>query len=412
MRVTVVGGGISGCVAALAASHAGHAVTLLERSSRLGGILADQTFGGERWFRTCQYANTSPRWFRDLQRNCGGDWLEFPHRYGSWSDLFGTVVLHHDFAQVVVPERSAEAVDGGLEFASAADRLTRYPSDVSHVLLDWAGRWGRLDELAPESCDMMQVGRVFMRDDLEGTRSLKAGSALADTLYGLPRSLCRPQVEVQGAAVPRDGWDSILAAIEGYLRRIGVQVLTGRTARPRLVEPGRVHVEVDRTRVDADVVVWCANPTPLARLLLGERLDAPLLRMRNWYFELDGDVSRDPVYWQVFSSRSPIVRIFVYPMASSHRVTVEAFDIETTWQTILKDATRMIADLAGDVRLTMAGGVADRRYVLLTNADKLRFEALSMASLRSGVAPGGWSSYGRDQRLASVLGAMRELGVG
>jgi glycine/D-amino acid oxidase-like deaminating enzyme len=412
VRVLVIGGGISGCVAALIASQAGHAVTLVERAQRLGGILADQTFGGERWYRTCQYANTSPPWFRELRRSCGGDWLEFPHRYGSWSDLFGTVVLHHDFAQVVVPERAAEAVGGSLEFASAADRLTRYPSNLSQVLLEWASRWGRLDDLAPENCNMMQLGRVFMRDDVEGTRSLKASSVAADALYGLPRSLCCPQIEVQGAAVPRDGWDSVMASIHDALRRHRAQVLTGRAAVPRLVEAGRVHVDVDGARFDAELLIWCANPTPLVRLLLGERLDAPLLRMRNWYFECEGDVPSDPVYWQVFSNRSPIVRIFAYPMASTRRVTVEAFDVETSGETIREDATRMISDLAGDVRLRTVGAVADRRYVLLTNEDKRRLDALSSASLRAGVVPGGWSAYGRDQRLASVLGGMRELGVG
>ena len=55
LRVVVVGGGISGSLAALNSAKAGHEVTILEGSRNLGGALRDHELSDGTWYRNCQY---------------------------------------------------------------------------------------------------------------------------------------------------------------------------------------------------------------------------------------------------------------------------------------------------------------------------------------------------------------------
>ena len=46
MKVAVIGGGFTGCMAALHSAQEGHEVTLLESGDRLGGVLRDVEASG------------------------------------------------------------------------------------------------------------------------------------------------------------------------------------------------------------------------------------------------------------------------------------------------------------------------------------------------------------------------------
>jgi len=407
VRVLVAGAGISGCAAALAASEAGHEVTLLEVGRTAGGVLRDEEINTGSWYRNCQYFNVGTEWFDLFLRCSGARFTMFPHRYGSWNDLFMTRVAQQDFAQVVVPGAEARPITDETALSSVADRLSRYPHSVSKEVRRWADSWGDLETLHHENSDLMQVGRVFHCDDVDGTISCKRLSEIGELLYGVPRDIHRPALPVREAALPIDGWNRAFEAVTRALVARRVRVEFGARASVRL-ERCRVQVDFLQETCSPDLVVWCANPHPLMTALGLGRLDSPVTKMSSLLCEVDGSLPPQPMYWQVFSRSMPIVRLFFHEHRQVPRLTVEAFDSRLEMPEVAKLASEVLKDFGFDMRLKPVAVVPDRRYVLTTIRDRDLLSSMDDLATRVPVVTGGWSFFGRDQRIGHIFRAMRD----
>jgi hypothetical protein len=410
VKVLVVGAGISGCVAALAASEAGHSVTILEMGPAVGGILRDHELKEGRWYRNCQYLDVGTAWCDNFLRFSVVEHEIFEHHYGSWNDLFGQPVVHHDFAQIVVSGLDARPLLGATDFTSAADRLSRYPEAVSLPLRNWGSNWGDLEKLHHDNCQMMQLARVFHVDDEAGVMLLKSEHAVSDALYGVPRSVMQPPAPVQLAALPVGGWNHAFEQITRALDARGVRLLL-RTRAKASLQDGFIRVETRQGAIDFDLAVWCANPNPLVDAFGLERLDSPATHMVNLLCEVSGTLPEWPTYWQIFSRSSPIVRLFSYHLEGKPRLTIEAFASETDATELADQASKFACDLGVVVSLKAVALVRDRRYVLVTTKDRNRFADLDATAAASSLITGGWHAYGRDQRMAHILGAMHQWGA-
>jgi hypothetical protein len=142
----------------------------------------------------------------------------FDHHYGSWNDLFGPVMVHHGFAQPVVPgalgKPSASKDFANLWQGSVADYLAVHEPRVAEPLKSWASRVGPVNSLAACNVIPLQVGRVFYPEDPSSVRSRKKADPQMDATLGLPRELLEPPVKPQGGALPSKGFD-------GYMQSSG-----------------------------------------------------------------------------------------------------------------------------------------------------------------------------------------------
>jgi glycine/D-amino acid oxidase-like deaminating enzyme len=405
VRVVVVGAGMSGCVAGLAAAEAGHDVVILEAAARIGGVLGDHDFDGHRWYRNCQYLNPDQPWVQWLATLAELPLEVFDHHYGSWNDLFGTKVWWNDFAQPVVRGVLASPMDGTLSFASLDDRLRAYPPRVSEPIRRWATRYGDLTLLDADNANPLQVGRVLLADDIEGVRKERFASVVADQLYGLPRTLRAASIEP--AALPVGGWSAAMVRIAAALERRGAVLRCRSTVRPSLSAEGKLQVAVRGEIVPADLVVWCANPNPLVTALGLRPLDSWVTRMLNLLGEVESGMPAQPMYWQIFARGSPLVRVYAYRLRERALATFEAFDDDTP-ATELEESVRSISgDLGLGLTAESLRRVSDRRFVLLTQRDREVLRELEEHAVGIGLVTGGWHTYGRDPRIAHVLSNLR-----
>jgi glycine/D-amino acid oxidase-like deaminating enzyme len=414
MKIAIVGGGFSGLMTALALAQSGHEVTVYEADVALGGIVRDITLAHGRFFRGCHYMNLAPD-FQALWPLVDGLELTcFDHRYGSWNDLFGTVMVHHDFAQPVVPgpigNGSSRGDDATLWQGSVADYLATHEPRVAERLNAWVSRVGDSRYLAASNVISLQVGRVFYPDDVQRVRAQKQADALKDQTLGLPRGLFEPPVGLQRCALPTAGFDGYMDSVAAALARAGVRTLTDAPVKPLRLPDGRCGQEIRGIPVEADWVVWCANPTPLLKVMAGERLDSYVTRCICVYACLQGDVPRDPVYYQTFGSKHPLMRIFSYDLGGP-KLTVEALDEGWTLEELVAATHRVMHDLGWHARVTEAAAIQEKRHSLVSLHDQDCLERFAAHAADSGIITGGWHHYGRDRRLRDILTQLQLEGL-
>lgn len=414
MNIAVVGGGFSGAMTALALARQGHAVTIYEAGTELGGIVRDVHLPHGRFLRGCHYMNLAPS-FQALWPHIDDLALtRFDHHYGSWNNLFGPVMVHHDFAQPVVPGPLGDGAATGdttaLWAGSVADYLALHEPRVGRVLTTWAERVGDVHSLAAINAIPLQLSRVFYPDDLAAVRAAKQADALLDSTLGVPRSLFEPPLPVQGGALPTHGFDDYMRCLQATLDRLGVRTMLNAPVKPVRQADDRCGLSLRGEAVAADWVVWCANPTPLLQVLTGDRLESPATRCVYLYATVNGALPEQPLYYQAFGHDHPVMRLFSYELGG-RKLTIEALDEGWTPAQLVATTEQILRDLGWPVRVTHAEVQPEKRYALVSQHDLTCMTRFARKAARLGVVTGGWQHYGRDRRFGDILDQLTQVGL-
>jgi glycine/D-amino acid oxidase-like deaminating enzyme len=402
MRVAVVGGGITGCIAALECAQRGHEVRLFELGDKLGGIMSDLHRGGSHYLNGCHYLDRGTAWFESLRERIDCGFVDFVHEYGSLTSLLGQFHRHDDFAQPVFSGQTPCFPQQAADFVTVGDRLDVYPAEIARTLKDWSRGFGAPDGLHVNCIKSMQLGRLFFVDDIAGMEQRKAESPLADELLGLPRTIRDPDLSKAIASLPPQGFDAFFAAMARLLEASGVEINLSAPVAPLAGSAGGVSFRAKKAVLEADRYLWCTNPTALFIAAGVGQLDSPVTNM----FCLAGDLAAVPqpqtVYYHVFSNSNRTTRVFTYDI-DGPKVTVEGFNLDQPDADIEADAAAVLDQLGipgivGETRI-----VRQKRYVNYTVKDLQMIEQFETVAGRIGVVPGGWQHFSRDGKIASML---------
>jgi UDP-galactopyranose mutase len=301
-RVTVVGGGFGGLASAARLGKLGHRVTLLERSSRLGGALTSESADGFTW-DAGPTATLLPAVLRDLFRKSGRP-LE---REVDLQPL--DVVREHRFedgSRVALPGGSRAAQLTALE-ALAPGLGEQW---VAHVA-SYADTWDLLRRdylerpwdptLAPRALTDLLTGREMLHRRLRRTfrderLRLVAGQPFVADGHDLRNVPAWAGVTAYleqrfGTWTVPGGMAALGSALAERLDTRGVTVLLDTEVRDVVVRDGRaVAVSTANGEVDADVVVCAVDPRRLPVLAPHVRRTMPAIPPVVCHLGLDGDV--------------------------------------------------------------------------------------------------------------------------
>jgi UDP-galactopyranose mutase len=300
-RVVVVGGGFGGLASAVRLAKLGHEVTLLERSTTLGGALAPVAEGGFTWDGGAT-STLLPAVVRDLFRKSGRPverelelvQLEVlrEHRFEDGTSLALPAGRAAQIAafDALAPGLGRRWVDHVASYADDWDVLRRNyletPWDRDALPRELAARLGSREVLHK------RLRRTFRDDRL---RMVAAHPFVAEghDLRNVPAwAGVTAYVEQRfGAWTVTGGMAGLATALADRLVTRRVTVETGTAATDLVVRDGRVAaVRTGAGDVDADVVVCAIDPRRLPALARHVRRTMPAIPPVVSYLGLEGDV--------------------------------------------------------------------------------------------------------------------------
>lgn len=263
-KVRIIGGGLTGLLAALQAHDLGvRDIELHDRFDQLGGhALPRQDHGLE--IRECDLAfGSAADAARHLLESHGVPFEDVESRTGSVTAAGDDLRFTKDFAGPAL--RTRDLTLGPILGHSLADRIRAYPHEIAQPLARYSqwrlGAW--LDEVHADTARALGMHRVFpLGPDVVEVAAAKRADPRLDGLYGLPAPLWG-RLQSLSAGVPKDGLAPFFMRIRQALGRLGVRVVT-----PSFLAP---HTALG-ARAPDEVVVWAGDPRPLFKAV---GLEAP-----------------------------------------------------------------------------------------------------------------------------------------
>jgi hypothetical protein len=405
-RVRIVGGGLTGILAAFQAHRLGaRDIALYERLDQLGGVALPEVRDGREMREGCIYFGPKGDPIRSLLETHGAAFETFDNRFGSVSpDCRGPIYVD-DFGG---PALAASAVHlFPLNGPSLGDRLACYDDSLAVPLARYV-RWhlGCNPALLHASAAVpLAINRVFPTgSDLDALAEAKRIHPLADELFGIPRGLWNYSSNVQ-ASLPAGGFTALISQCRAALEAIGVKISERTLATPRMAlsEHG-----------PGDVLVWAASPMPLFKTMGLEAPKAPAKRFATYTFEADW-TGLLPFYVQNFTASGTCFRVYIYESAGRVLLTAECV-VEDAGETLIGDIGRMLEGFEGKLALSeLVFRTVKPRWLFHTvdTIDRLaELRAALAARMGRGFVPGAWEDYAKGEKFAQVEAGLRAaLGV-
>ncbi len=398
--VCIIGGGITGTVAALYLASKGCNVSIFEKQSRLGGILGDHIVDGNWFFKNCQYISPHESWTNLLAAE---ELQTFQHDYYSYTDLWGSPTISENFAFPVYPHPLRSLTLRRSAGCSLKDRVGTYPDEIARGIIAWLNQFKLpLNTLHGSAAIGLQIARVFPSKNRIEVLKYKSVEPLADEYYGVPRFMLTK--EAVQAAIPRYGYSSLFETITHQLRSSGVLVTNGAA-----VIPARTF---DRWAINGEHsfkgfhnIIWTANPTALLQRMSGYKLTSPSFEMMNHLYVCKEEINHEPFYIQVYSLQSPITRIFCY----SNKVTVESLPTHDV-KHVTDFCLHVLESLGKKVYVSLLrSGITERRHFAVSISDFNyinEFLSLPEFSEKPCLLCSPWHQYGRDAKINALLRAI------
>jgi hypothetical protein len=406
-RVKIVGGGLTGILAAFEAHRLGvRDIQLYERFDQLGGVALPETRLGLEMREGCIYFGPKDDPIRTLLEAYGPTFEDFDNRFGSVSpDGAGGVTYVDDFGGPALPCHGIGLTPPA--GPSLADRLNAYPPDLRDGLTRYA-RWHLGHDLKTVHGDAaipMAINRVFPRgSNLADLAEIKRHDALADELYAIPRALWGRTANLT-ASLPKGGFTGLLRRCRLALEAIGV-TLHDQT----LVSPRQALTE----HASGEVLVWAANPTPMFKAA-GVATPKLLPKSFSTHVFAAAWTGARPFYVQNFTAEGACFRIYIYESAGQTLLTAECVR-ESPLTELRQEIHHLLRGFEGELVLgdVLSTSIKPRWvYHSLEALQGLAQLRLALADrMGDAFVAGAWEPYAKGQKFAEVnAGLARALGV-
>lgn len=395
-RVRIVGGGLSGTLAAFQAHRMGaRNIEIFERLDQLGGIALPALKDGIELREGCVYFGPKGDPIRTLLEDHNARFEDFDNSFGSVSPGTDGPIYLEDFGGPQMPATSLDLQPQSGE--SLSDRLSCYQDELAFPLARYV-RWHvgcNPSQLHASAAEPLAINRVYPSGpSLDALAQAKKTDNLSNELFGIPRSLWGYSANSQ-ASLPVGGLSALFERCRTALYAIGVRIHDRAFARPKAML---------EEHCEDDVLVWAASPMPLFKTVDLEPPKAPAKKFATYIFKADWDGAL-PFYVQNFTARGSCFRVYIYQSQGQTLLTAECVS-EASNADLAEDIQDMLDGFKGNLTLGELLFHTVKPRWLYHSVDTIA----RLGTLRStladrmgnGFVASGWEAYSKGEKFAEV----------
>ena len=402
--VAIIGGGISGCVAAMYLAEKNCKVSIYEKTDKLGGILKDFKVDDNIFLPGPQYIVES-KWSDKIFLNKNFKNLIKKNKYifGSFTDLFNSKKIYIKNFAHPVNDLKFKKLNIKKKIKSLENRLNIYQSDISEPLKSWCKRFNinniNIETLHKSCCYSMQVGRIFFINDKNKTFKLKNRNKIADELLGIPG-----KKKYHNAYLPKKGFDIIFKKFNKYLKDLNVKLFFNKSI--KIQNNKNREIFYGDKKIKADFYIWVCNPVPLISSSGLGKLDNPVVRVVTYFFDIETEEDfLSDEYYQIFSKMSSINRVYIYRINKKNKLNVECFvEKKIILSTLIKKIKIITQKFKIKIlKMDFVGTKKEVRHILYTINDFRKISKFKSDVKNKKIIPGYWEVGSRQKKINNII---------
>jgi len=397
MKISIIGGGITGCIVALVALRKGYTVSLYEKDERLGGIMKDIWINNDCFFNNCHYLENDNAWLKNFKPILSESLYDFNHIYSSITDFSENVIIQNNFAQPVFNIKFNKNEFNNIRAKSVLNRIRSYPFSISNKLQKWSSNFGPIDKLHIAGINSMQIGRIMIKKDNDIVFKHKKIDKNIDDLLGLPYDKLYPKHPKILSSIPHFGYDAFFSNIYSILIKNGCKLFFSENINCKYKNKNLSFFNSSKEEILADKFIWTGNPTKIINSTNTKKLSPNLTKMLTIVGSISKYNNKHPIYHQIFSLKNSIFRVFIYKIKSI-KFTIEAFDKQLSEKQIYEDI-KYIFELLSINQYKISGIYKQNRYNYLTIND---YNLLKDFKTDKKLMNNHWHLYSRDDKIEYI----------
>tara|TARA_B100001248_G_scaffold262417_1_gene258277 strand:+ start:2683 stop:3945 length:1263 start_codon:yes stop_codon:yes gene_type:complete len=404
-KITIVGGGIIGCLVAIHFIKKNYDVTIVEQKKNLGGVLRDYEIKNDFFFRGCQYLESDIKWLNDFKIISTEKFNHFKYNYASNNTFNNKTLLKKDLAIPIFKLKNIKKSYFNFhnyKKKSLDDKISFYPKEIKKNLINFVKNCGLNPKEIHYNCAQnLQISRVNIFNSDRDLISLKKEKIIFDQNLAVSRKIRKENNLFY--STPINGYSRMFDSILINLKKMGIKIILNTKVEPIWIK-NKLNLEYNKKEISDSLIFWSGNPTKLIYNFNKKKIKSNIFKTFQISANISSNIKKN-FFLQNFSDKSKILRIQIYNSKKNCKIGVESVFSNSSGINILNEAKKILLKLNIKIKIFNKTIVKYPlpRFDVYTVSDQKIISDFQNKTKDSNLLYSPWLIYGRKIKIKEII---------
>ena len=403
-KITIVGGGIIGCLVAVHFRQKKYNVVIIEQRKNLGGVLRDYEIEDDFFFRGCQYLENDIDWLDQLKIISAEKFNLFRYNYASNNTFNRKTLLKKDLAVPIFKIKNFKKKNfklNNLKNKSLNDKISFYPKEIKKNLTNFIENCGlNPKEIHYDCAQNLQISRINILNSEREIIKLKNEELIFDQNLAVSRK--KKNENNLFYSTPINGYSRMFNSILTSLQKMGIKIILDTKVEPIWINE-KLILEYNKKKISDSLIFWSGNPTKLIYNFNKKKIKSNIFKT----FQISANTSNKlkNFFLQNFSDRSKILRIQTYNSKKNSKIGIEYIFSNRSAIDLVNEAKKILSKL--NIKLKVLTKTIVKypipRFDVYTVSDQKIINDFQNKTKNSNLLYSPWLIYGRKKKIKKII---------